>query len=329
MNKTGEGPERQKEPKRKGRPTHEEHLGRQRANSFESIVDSFKRKREEKEDRIRTEKELLEKFQKTRAASRSPPTKRIEKAAEGTQEEKNTGNKEELDMDKIDKLTEIILTIKNDTEEIKKENKVIRQEIQDLKEEWKKKQEEWKKEKEIIVNRLKELETKEEQLEKKMARMIQLEEKEETRERRERRNNITLKGEDLSREGPPKRIIEQIMRQELQVEADVEEAYWIRREQRGGMLIAKLKSWQQKREILAKKSKLKGKKLYIDNDLTKKKRDVQKEIAEIAKLERERGNQVKIGYKKIMVNERTFKWKEGEGLKEVFSEQASHAIQVK
>lgn len=74
--------------------------------------------------------------------SRSPPTKRIEKAAEGTQEEKSTENENGLDMDKIDKLTEIILTIKNDTEEIKKENKVIKQEIQDLKEEWKKKQEE-------------------------------------------------------------------------------------------------------------------------------------------------------------------------------------------
>lgn len=92
----------------KGRPTHAEHLGRQRANSFESIIDSFKRKREEEKDKIRTEKELLEKFQKTRAVSRSPPTKRIEKAAEGTEEEKSTKNENVLDMDKIDKVTEII-----------------------------------------------------------------------------------------------------------------------------------------------------------------------------------------------------------------------------
>lgn len=82
MNKTEEGPERQKEPKRKGRPTHAEHLGRQKANSFESIIDSFKRKREEKKDKIRTEKELLEKFQKTRAVSR-PPTKRKSSRKDG------------------------------------------------------------------------------------------------------------------------------------------------------------------------------------------------------------------------------------------------------
>lgn len=44
------------------------------------------------------------------------------------------------------------------------------------------------------------------------------------------------------------------------------------------MLIAKLKSWQQKKEILAKKSKLKGKKLYIDKRSNKKgKRCVKKD----------------------------------------------------
>ncbi|XP_011865601.1 PREDICTED: uncharacterized protein LOC105560791 [Vollenhovia emeryi] len=136
MSNTGEGKDRQKEPKKKGRPTNAEHLGRQRTSSFESIVDTFKRKREEEEDRIRAEKELLEKFEKTRAVSRSPPTKRPGKTpeTEGTQEEKNIENEKELDMDKLDKLTEIILTIKNDTEEIKKENRAIRSELQDVRE---------------------------------------------------------------------------------------------------------------------------------------------------------------------------------------------------
>ncbi|XP_071571574.1 uncharacterized protein [Temnothorax nylanderi] len=330
MSNTGEGTERQKESKKKGRPINAVHLGRQRNNS-ESIIDSFKRKREEEEDRIRTEKELLEKFEKSRTVGRSPPTKRtgITSGAERTQEEMNIENEKGADMDKLDKLTEIMLTIKKDTEEIKKENKAIRSEIQDLREEWKKKQEEWEKEKRTMENRLKELEIKEEQMEKKMARMLQLEEREEERERRERRNNITLKGEDLPKEGSPKGTIEHIMRYELQVEVDVEDAYWIGREQRGRMLIARLKSWQQKKEILAKKSKLKGKKLYIDNDLTKKERDVQKEIVGIAKMKKERGEQVKIGYKKLMVNERTFIWKEGEGLRESFQNRQNPANPIK
>lgn len=95
------------------------------------------------------------------------------------------------------------------------------------------------------------------------------------------------------------------------------------------MLIVKLKSWQQKKEILAKKSKLKDKKLYIDNDSTKKERDVQKEIAKIAKMKRERGDQVKIGYRKLMVNERTFIWKEEEGPREFFQNRQSPANLIK
>lgn len=43
-------------------------------------------------------------------------------------------------------------------------------------------------------------------------------------ERRKRRNNITLKGEDLLRESSRKKTIEHIMRHELLVEEDVEDA---------------------------------------------------------------------------------------------------------
>ncbi|RLU18088.1 hypothetical protein DMN91_010331 [Ooceraea biroi] len=185
-----------------------------------------------------------------------------------------------------------------------------------MREEWKRRQEEWVKEK-IIEERLNELETKEEQMEMMIARMKQLERKDDERERRERRNNIIMKGEGIPTEGSPKEIIKQTLRQELQIEADIEDAYWIKREQGRRMLVAKLGSWQQKKEILIKKSKMKGKKLYIDNDLTKKERDVQKEITGIVRTKRERGEEVKIGYKKLIANGKTFIWEEEEGMKEI------------
>lgn len=56
---------------------------------------------------------------------------------------------------------------------------------------------------------------------------------------------------------------------------------------------------------------------------------MQKEIAKIAKMKRERGGQVKIGYKKLMVNERTFIWKEEEGLKEFFQNRQSPTNLIK
>ncbi|EZA59751.1 hypothetical protein X777_16232 [Ooceraea biroi] len=186
-----------------------------------------------------------------------------------------------------------------------------------MREEWKRRQEEWVKEKKIMEERLNELETKEEQMEMMIARMKQLERKDDERERRERRNNIIMKGEGIPTEGSPKEIIKQTLRQELQIEADIEDAYWIKREQSRRMLVAKLRSWQQKKEILIKKSKMKGKKLYIDNDLTKKERDVQKEITGIARTKREQGWEVKIGYKKLIANGKTFIWEQEEGMKEI------------
>ncbi|RLU27393.1 hypothetical protein DMN91_001197 [Ooceraea biroi] len=185
-----------------------------------------------------------------------------------------------------------------------------------MREEWKRRQEEWVKEKKIMEERLNELETKEEQMEMMIARMKQLERKDDERERRERRN-IIMKGEGIPTEGSPKEIIKQTLRQELQIEADIEDAYWIKREQSRRMLVAKLRSWQQKKEILIKKSKMKGKKLYIDNDLTKKERDVQKEITGIARTKREQGWEVKIGYKKLIANGKTFIWEQEEGMKEI------------
>ena len=135
--------------------------------------------------------------------------------------------------------------------------------------------------------------------------------------KRERRNNITLRGEDLPRKETPKDMVEYVLRHELQVEAEIEEAYWVGRGEKRGLLIAKLKSWQQKRTVMLKKNTLKDKRLFIDNDLTKKEREIQKNIKDIVKAEREQGAKVKIGYRKVKINDKTFIWKEDGGLKEV------------
>lgn len=47
---------------------------------------------------------------------------------------------------------------------------------------------------------------------------------------------------------------------------------------------------------MTNKNKLKNKNIYIDNDLTKKEKRIQREIAEVARVEREGGAKVKIGY---------------------------------
>jgi len=50
---------------------------------------------------------------------------------------------------------------------------------------------------------------------------------------------------------------------------------------------------------MIKKKNLKDKNIFIDNDLTWKDRQVQKEIRSIAKMEKVKGAKVKIGYRKL------------------------------
>lgn len=117
-----------------------------------------------------------------------------------------------------------------------------------------------------------ELKSRKEQTGEMLERLREIERREEARERRERRNNIILKGEELPCGGTPKANVEQVLVQHLQMKAEIEEAFWIGRGKRGSALIAKLKSWQQKKEVMMNKNKLKNKNIYINNDLTKKRK---------------------------------------------------------
>ena len=57
-------------------------------------------------------------------------------------------------------------------------------------------------------------------------------------------------------------------------------------------------------------------------DLTKKEIKIQSKIREIAKEERNKGNRIKIGYKKLTINGKEWKWDENENnVKEIMSNQ--------
>lgn len=56
---------------------------------------------------------------------------------------------------------------------------------------------------------------------------------------------------------------------------------------------------------MIKKKNLKGN-IFIKNGLTWKKRQMQKEIRMMAEAEKEKGAKVKIGYRKLQINDRQF-----------------------
>lgn len=62
----------------------------------------------------------------------------------------------------------------------------------------------------------------------------------------------------------------------------------------GKVLIAKLNTEEEKREIMKKKNRLKGGSIFIENDLSWEERKVQERINTWAKLQRGKGKDIKI-----------------------------------
>lgn len=54
--------------------------------------------------------------------------------------------------------------------------------------------------------------------------------------------------------------------------------------------------------------------IYIEDDLTRKEREIQQKLRELAREEREKGdNYTKVGYMKIHLGEKWYRWNEREG----------------
>lgn len=61
-------------------------------------------------------------------------------------------------------------------------------------------------------------------------------------------------------------------------------------------MLAELDSWKQKREVMTRKKNLEKDVIIVD-DLTRKKREVQKKLWDVAREKKEKGDdKVKIGY---------------------------------
>ena len=116
-----------------------------------------------------------------------------------------------------------------------------------------------------------------------------------------------IKGWEVHKTESLKETVEVLLRKELNVEGNIKGTYSSGKGQQGrSMVVAELESWEMKREVMARKSRLNGKKLYIDKDMTYKEREIQKQLGEIAEQERKKGSVVRIGYRKITIDGQKF-----------------------
>jgi len=139
-------------------------------------------------------------------------------------------------------------------------------------------------------------------------RIERLERDQERKERERRKKNIVIKGincEKLKMEEE----LESFIQEKLGVEVTIEKTHAIREEEGKKIIIATVEKWEMKRQIMMKKRELE-KGIYIDDDLTKKEREIQGTIRRITKEEREKGKEVKIGYMKARIGRKWFRWNE-------------------
>lgn len=128
-------------------------------------------------------------------------------------------------------------------------------------------------------------------------------------EREKRANNIVMTGLEVAASDPGvlKEATENFFRQNLKVETKVKSVHKLGPK----TCLIQLEDEQQKREVMREKSKLRNlrdNRVYLNDDLTKGERHMQKVIRETAKEERKNGKDVKIGVRKLMINGVEWRW---------------------
>jgi hypothetical protein len=125
-----------------------------------------------------------------------------------------------------------------------------------------------------------------------MERMKMIDEKMEQREKREGKNNVIITGIRRIR-GNIERRVEEWLEREIRVKVNLGVAFKMNKNK---MILLQIESWEQKKNIMLNKSKLKERKserMYIDDNLTNEERKTQKKLREVAREKRDRGKMVK------------------------------------
>jgi len=63
---------------------------------------------------------------------------------------------------------------------------------------------------------------------------------------------------------------------------------------------------------MRRKKKFGSRKIYIDNDLTREEREVQRKLREVARGERANGKRTRVGYSRIEIEGQIYIWNEKE-----------------
>uniref|UniRef100_A0A6P7FRG2 DNA ligase 1-like n=1 Tax=Diabrotica virgifera virgifera TaxID=50390 RepID=A0A6P7FRG2_DIAVI len=188
----------------------------------------------------------------------------------------------------LEKILESLNIITMEIRELREEQKEYRAEMKELRQE-----------NEKLKQENRETQQKVEELENKIDRM----------EKDKRRNNIILQGVDMDTydQNITKDNVQDFLCNALKVETKIKSA----RKIGSKSCLIELENATDKEEIMKNKGKLrdiKGKEIYINDDMDKNERMIQGKIRTKAKEAKLEGKNVKVGFQKIKINEEVWTW---------------------
>ncbi|XP_072400326.1 uncharacterized protein [Diabrotica undecimpunctata] len=123
-----------------------------------------------------------------------------------------------------------------------------------------------------------------------------------------RKQNIVIKGHDF-KENEELEDATNFIANQLNLNVKIKDVQKIRTSQgKPPVAIVKVDTMKDKELIMKNKSKLRGTRYFIENDLTQAEAKLQKELRDMAREEIGKGNETKVGYQKICINDEWWKW---------------------
>lgn len=128
-------------------------------------------------------------------------------------------------------------------------------------------------------------------------------------EKERKRNNIVVKGLklDTNNQDMLKEEMSNFLKEHLGMATVIKRVQRIK----DNICVIELNNWEEKMKVMENKRKLKDLKdikVYIDSDLTRNEQEAQKRIREIAGREKNKGNEVRVGFNKLWINGEKWVW---------------------
>lgn len=240
----------------------------------------------------------LEKFLKKQSDTKTmPETPKITRTPPGGEERDSKRKKEDEGEGSI--LVEILSEIKK----LREEFRAITKEVSTIKEEITKIHESQRKEKEENGRRMAKAEEEVETLKEKIKN---IEEKCNRKDREERKKNLIIRGLKETREEDTKEIIYQLFEEKLGVRPKVDQATRMGRmrgEEECRAVKVRFSEVKEKWLVTDKKQKLKGSRIYIDEDYPEEVWEKRKRLIAMAqRIRKEEGKRVFVQYDRIKID---------------------------